>query len=139
MKKQSKYDEMFNPREEVLIEYATMKDDKGRLKYRTPEIMRKFAYPTDAKTIDGFNRWLNSKGVYRCPKPKRTTPSGELFPDADVYPATELDADDGDYGQKDVIAASLNRIATELIVLAKAAGLPGYRIISIDDPTYGRS
>lgn len=57
------------------------------------------------------------------------------IPAAETLPGV-LDADDGDYGVKDEIAAALNRIANDLIVIAKAAGLPGYRIISIDDPSY---
>lgn len=153
MKKVSKYDKMFDAMREVLIEYATAKDAEGRWLHKTPEIMRKFGFGNDPKVIDGFNRWLNRQGIYRCPKPKRSerlhievetvdtlTPAIEALEErtAELFPP-ETDADDGDYGQKDVIAAALNRIATELIVVAKAAGLPGYRIISIADPTYGRS
>lgn len=77
MKKASKYDNMFDKMREVLIEYATAKDEQGRWLHKTPEIMRKFGFGDDPKVIDGFNRWLNRQGIYRCPKPKRS----ELIPE----------------------------------------------------------
>lgn len=72
MKKASKYDKMFDAMREVLIEYATAKDAEGRWLHKTPEIMRKFGFGNDPKVIDGFNRWLNRQGIYRCPKPRRS-------------------------------------------------------------------
>ena len=72
MKKASKYDNMFDKMREVLIEYATAKDEQGRLLHKTPEIMRKFGFGDDPKVIDGFNRWLNRQDIYRCPKPRRS-------------------------------------------------------------------
>ena len=89
MKKASKYDNMFDKMREVLIEYATAKDEQGRWLHKTPEIMRKFGFGDDPKVIDGFNRWLNRQGIYRCPKPKRSEPIPEtLFP-AEEIPTKE--------------------------------------------------
>lgn len=89
MKKASKYDKMFDAMREVLIEYATAKDAEGRWLHKTPEIMRKFGFGDDPKVIDGFNRWLNRQGIYRCPKPKRSEPIPEtLF---NMEEATEPD------------------------------------------------
>lgn len=85
MKKASKYDNMFDKMREVLIEYATAKDEQGRWLHKTPEIMRKFGFGDDPKVIDGFNRWLNRQGIYRCPKPKRS----ELIPET-LFPAEEI-------------------------------------------------
>lgn len=72
MKKTSKYSKMFDPLREVLIEYATARDDKGRLLHPAKEIMLKFGFGTDPAVVDGFNRWLNRRGIFRNPKPKRT-------------------------------------------------------------------
>ncbi len=82
-----KYDKIFDPMREVLIEYATAKDDHG-YKNTAPEICRKFGFGTDAKVIDGFNRWLLRNGVVRCPKPRRSELIAEtLFPAEEIEPA----------------------------------------------------
>lgn len=82
-----KYDKIFDPMREVLIEYATSKDEHG-YKNTAPEICRKFGFGTDAKVIDGFNRWLLRNGVVRCPKPRRSELIAEtLFPAEEIEPA----------------------------------------------------
>ena len=116
MKKASKYD-IFDKMREVLIEYATAKDEQGRLLHKTPEIMRKFGFGDDPKVIDGFNRWLNRQGIYRCPKPKRSelipetlfnmeeTPEPEVLPglDEDVSLRTVLEMNQAMWAMKSAL------------------------------------
>lgn len=132
MKKASKYDNMFDKMRGVLIEYATAKDEQGRWLHKTPEIMRKFGFGDDPKVIDGFNRWLNRQGIYRVPKPKRATPSDELFPveenpalvpvpdTPERDPVTAMLADCGALNQ---IARALNYISEGVRAIAEAVGL----------------
>lgn len=97
MKKASKYDNMFDKMREVLIEYATAKDEQGRWLHKTPEIMRKFGFGDDPKVIDGFNRWLNRQGIYRCPKPRRSERIPEtLFDEVETVDIPQPDTDPGE-------------------------------------------
>lgn len=130
MKKASKYDNMFDKMREVLIEYATAKDEQGRWLHKTPEIMRKFGFGDDPKVIDGFNRWLNRQDIYRVPKPKRTTPSGELFP-VEENPALVPDTPErdpvtaalADTGRLNEIARAMNKVSEAIQTIAYMCGL----------------
>lgn len=143
MKKASKYDNMFDKMREVLIEYATAKDEQGRWLHKTPEIMRKFGFGDDPKVIDGFNRWLNRQDIYRCPKPRRAerlhieaemvdtlTPAikkleettAELFP-PDTPERDPVTAMLADCGKLNEIARALNKISEAMEEIAEIVGL----------------
>ncbi len=96
--------------------------------YSYREVLRLAGLPDDHRHVRELSNQLIARR-YRRHRAKVRKPAEDVPQPGDVL----LDADNGDYGEKDEIAAALNRIARDLIVIAKAAGLPGYRIISIDD------
>lgn len=98
--------------------------------YSYREVLRLAGLPDDHRYVRELSNQLIARR-YRRHRAKVRKPAEDVPQPGDVL----LDADNGDYGEKDEIAAALNRIARDLIVIAKAAGLPGYRIISIDDPS----
>lgn len=83
--KKSKYDKTFDPMKEVLIEYATMKDDRGCLMHTGPEVCRKFGLGTDITIVDAFNRWLNRNGVRR----RKYTQRSAIEVPEELFPATK--------------------------------------------------
>ena len=110
---------------------ATARREDGKVVLHA-DILAALGLPTDKSWQRSLSNWLCKDGI------RRRAEYTHKRSDAPEIPALiqdEMDADDGDYGAKDEIAAALNRIARELVVVAKAAGLPGYRIISIDDPS----
>lgn len=143
MKKASKYDNMFDKMREVLIEYATAKDEQGRWLHKTPEIMRKFGFGDDPKVIDGFNRWLNRKDIYRCPKPKRSerlhievetvdtlSPALQSLQDAalELFPSDTPERDPvtaalADTGRLNEIARAMNKVSEAMQTIAYMCGL----------------
>jgi len=98
--------------------------------YSYREVLRLAGLPDDHRHVRELSNQLIARR-YRRHRAKVRKTAADVPQPGDVL----LDADNGDYGEKDEIAAALNRIARDLIVIAKAAGLPGYRIISIDDPS----
>lgn len=136
MKKASKYDKMFDAMREVLIEYATAKDAEGRWLHKTPEIMRKFGFGNDPKVIDGFNRWLNRQGIYRCPKPKRSEAIPEtLFgmeetPEPEVLPGLE-ELDVAHY-----VAVNFTEVMQALNKLTDAIVESNERLMKAEDSLY---
>lgn len=98
--------------------------------YSYREVLRLAGLPDDHRYVRELSNQLIARR-YRRHRAKVRKPAEDVPQPGDVL----LDADNGNYGEKDEIAAALNRIARDLIVITKAAGLPGYRIISIDDPS----
>lgn len=117
-------------REKIDLIAALVKSTKpGGGRYSYGEVLRLAGLPDNKRYVRELSNQLIAAG-YRRHKAKVRKPAEDVPQPGDVL----LDADNGDYGEKDEIAAALNSIARDLIVIAKAAGLPGYRIISIDDP-----
>ena len=118
-------------REKIDLIAALVQSTKpGGGRYSYGEVLRIAGLSDDHRHVRELSNQLIASG-YRRHKAKVRKPAEDVPSPGDVL----LDADNGDYGEKDEIAAALNRIARDLIVIAKAAGLPGYRIISIDDPS----
>lgn len=113
-----------------LIAALVQSTKPGGGRYSYGEVLRIAGLSDDHRHVRELSKQLIAAG-YRRHKAKVRKPAEDVSQPGDVL----LDADNGDYGEKDEIAAALNRIARDLIVIAKAAGLPGYRIISIDDPS----
>jgi len=111
---------------------ATARREDGKV-FLHADILAALGLPTGKSWQRSLSNWLCKDGIRRRPE---YTHKRSDAPEIPALIQDEMDADDGDYGAKDEIAAALNRIARELVVVAKAAGLPGYRIISIDDPSY---
>ena len=111
---------------------ATARREDGKV-FLHADILAALGLPTDKSWQRSLSNWLCKDGIRRRPE---YTHKRSDAPEIPALIQDEMDADNGDYGAKDEIAAALNRIARELVVVAKAAGLPGYRIISIDDPSY---
>lgn len=112
----------------IMALVTATKPDGSKWTYK--EILRDLGMPVNHAYERAVSKMVNKEGLRRRADFKRSKP------DEDGGLLDELDADNGDYGAKDEIAAALNRIARDLVEIAKAAGLPGYRIISIDDPSY---
>lgn len=118
-------------REKIDLIAALVKSTKpGGGRYSYGEVLRLAGLPDNKRYVRELSNQFIAAG-YRRHKAKVRKPAEDVPQPGDVL----LDAENGDYGEKDEIAAALNRIARDLIVIAKAAGLPGYRIISIDDPS----